>query len=361
MKKGGKAKQSFKEKIISYVKQFKPPLTNTKLQHSLKSEVCGDNAMCGLEYNPFVGKPSLNETNVLNKYDKYEDSFCSINFFGKHWGEGKLFFPVMKRVVYLIRSLATEENKLSKLTVNVFLTDSKKHVPKQGEQFDFSHINSASCMRYNGTAKIEMWRKEELIKVFIHELVHAFNIHGTMHNTKICDKFNNMCDGSGSGLLLNETFNEFVTIHILCAITSLWKSELFRKNTSFEKEMLKHIETRKCACVRFMEHQNISPNGILKHVVEPKSIYHYYFYPLALLLNSGILDSLLRNKIENNAFFMDAEDNEVFQTKVIEALNTKIFRNELKISENCLGTSMRMSARLKGGANGYPVWIYVLK
>lgn len=361
MMKDEKNKSSFKESIIDYVKKFKLPLTNTKLKHSLTKEVCTDNTICGLQQNPFVGKSSLNKTKVLSKHEKYEDSFCSINFFGKHHGEGKLFFPVMKRIVYLMRSLATEENKLLRLTVNVFLTGSEKHVPQQGEKFDFSHINSASCIRYNGRAKIEMWRKEELIKVFIHELIHAFNIHGTMHNNKICDKFDNMCGVSGTEPLLNETFNEFVTIHIICAITSLWKSELFRKSTSFEEEMVKHIEARKCACIRFMKHQKMKFSEILNGVVEPKSMYHYFFYPLALLLNPGILDSLFSNKIENSAFFMDAEDNDIFQTKVIEALNTKIFRNELKISANCLGTSMRMSAKLKGGANSSPVWIYILK
>lgn len=64
------------------------------------------------------------------------------------------------------------------IDLTVILSPFKKHFPKSGESFNAEHVNSGFTVRYysKNHSKIVIYRKEEVVKVLIHEILHAFDM-----------------------------------------------------------------------------------------------------------------------------------------------------------------------------------------
>ena len=52
--------------------------------------------------------------------------------------------------------------------------DDKKRITPKTKELDKKNVNSGSCLKTDPVI-ITIYRKEELIKVVIHELIHAFD------------------------------------------------------------------------------------------------------------------------------------------------------------------------------------------
>jgi len=119
-------------------------------------------------------------------------------------------------------------NKELSSTLNIYIVplDIKKSLPKYNKTntipIGIENINSASTNIYfnnPGMGEVFIWRKSELSKVLVHELLHSFNydqnlLNFSKSNTSIFENINS--------LNLNETYTE-LTANILCLALNSFK------------------------------------------------------------------------------------------------------------------------------------------
>ena len=84
---------------------------------------------------------------------------------------------VIKRILH-IKKVYSIDASTKPLYIYIWLTDFKKTLPKKGEIIGADNANGG----YNEGNTILIWRKEELPKVLIHELLHSFNCQLQLFN-----------------------------------------------------------------------------------------------------------------------------------------------------------------------------------
>ncbi len=89
----------------------------------------------------------------------------------------KILFHYLPKIVELV---GKGNVKIKNLTINIFDYKGKKTLPAKGEVLSKKHINSGVHILHdfnglNPTHEIIVYRREEMMKVIIHELIHAFN------------------------------------------------------------------------------------------------------------------------------------------------------------------------------------------
>ena len=97
------------------------------------------------------------------------------------------------------------------LSIYLYMTPLKKHLPNKGEIIDWRHVNSAFTRTCRPNSEIVIYRQEEWFKVFIHETFHCFgldfsHLDETLNtvNRHMRDIFNVNVD-----ILLFESYTEF--------------------------------------------------------------------------------------------------------------------------------------------------------
>lgn len=158
-------------------------------------------------------------------------SYKSISFFINIYSVSKI--NIEKYILYIktIICLCLQEiiyDKKENFTLDLYLTDKKKSIP-----YDFQnkivnkHINSGYSS-YNDEMYICIYRKEEWLKVFIHECFHAFNMDFHQENIKFKNIFSNLFNIK-SNFLVFESFVEFWARILNCGIFSY----LLKPNMNF--------------------------------------------------------------------------------------------------------------------------------
>jgi len=74
----------------------------------------------------------------------------------------------------LMDLITPKSNVNTTLTVDIYLTSFKKKMPRFGEAFTSSHVNSALTYICNKHGEIIIYREEEWFKVLLHECIHSY-------------------------------------------------------------------------------------------------------------------------------------------------------------------------------------------
>ena len=107
------------------------------------------------------------------------------------------------------------------INLNVWRTNAKKcFPPHKTYPITCKHVNSGSTSFYGGKSSyIDIWRKEELLKVAIHEMIHYFQwdfFCDHQHTRLVRDHF---VISDATRLTLNETFTEVLATIIYSCVT----------------------------------------------------------------------------------------------------------------------------------------------
>ena len=134
-----------------------------------------------IEYNPkystidgkikftdseFLSKHVLNQLETFNKYIQIVEENIDIKIAG---------YSVDNKLINQIYSVVKLFHKLygkKKIQLKIGLTDVEKKI--DGELITTEHVNGG--LNYVGTGKIEIFIKEEVIKVLCHELAHDYKL-----------------------------------------------------------------------------------------------------------------------------------------------------------------------------------------
>ena len=90
--------------------------------------------------------------------------------------------PHARKIVLLMLFLLPFSNLLcsSTIEINLVLCDAKKKLPKRGEVIGPKHLNSGYCFRCMPGTGITVYRKEEWLKVLIHESFHYLGLDSSL-------------------------------------------------------------------------------------------------------------------------------------------------------------------------------------
>lgn len=138
------------------------------------------------------------------------------------------FLDQMKYVIRFILSLFKESTTKS-ITINYYLIDEKKMVPKKQTLLNHEHINSGMCSYITGKCDIHIWRKEEILKVTIHELLHGLHSVILTDTPKLISMYQSKYNISSKEININETYTEIWANILNCLLISFtFKTNVYK-------------------------------------------------------------------------------------------------------------------------------------
>jgi len=105
------------------------------------------------------------------------------------------------------------------LTIDIYLVDQKKTINSSTGLFTRNEINSGFCI-LGKTPHIVIYRKEELFKVIIHELIHAFQYDNYKDSDKLIKHYQEKYNISSEKINSNEAYTEIWANMINCYLIS---------------------------------------------------------------------------------------------------------------------------------------------
>ena len=189
--------------------------------------------------------------------------------------------------------------------IYIWLTDMKKQFPKKGQILGMDNVNSASCDVYppdiQKNGDIYIWRKEEILKVLIHELLHSLRYDYYSQN-KVLDNMLKKEFNVNNHLNINESYTETLATILNCIyftiengrsfeyFLALLSNEIGYSDRQVQK-ILKHYNYH-----HFGELYRKNSNRIFK---QNASVFSYYILKNILLNNvSEFIKYAMQNKLK---------------------------------------------------------------
>ena len=120
--------------------------------------------------------------------------------------------------------MSIDDIQKEKIIINYYLTNNKKYIQSKIPTKD--NINSGSCLNNRDTSIINIWRKEEVLKVTLHELIHALCFDDYNDTIEIINHYKQRYSVSSGSVQTNEAYTEIWANLINCFLLS-------KKNRSF--------------------------------------------------------------------------------------------------------------------------------
>jgi hypothetical protein len=136
---------------------------------------------------------------------------CKLNIFYKN----KISDEMINNLIGAISFIMSLSNRNLDVTLNIVLLKDKKLFNKN---FTPNEINSGMADFSNNT--IHIWRKEEIIKVIIHECIHILEFSKLTDTNKIINHYNTRYDINCHMMNINESYTEIWAKLLNCYYTS---------------------------------------------------------------------------------------------------------------------------------------------
>lgn len=307
--------------------------------------------------------------NLQYKYKKWN---IKINIFTEDEDNNliKLFNNILFRIILIIMFIENT-SKPKDLILNIYLTDEEKKIHYCKKEI-LGPLNSNSGL--TDGISITIFRKEELLKLVIHEIIHFYNIDIKTRNIFCKECYTNMFNIE-SNIIINESFVETwsTLLNLLFISNSLQEfNDLLEKEILFSLEQVAKIlinynfnsyeeflKENKSLSLGVKElrgaislHRQVWSGGEKKIIKQKTSVFSYY------IVKSIFLHSILFNKLNFLTIFLNINynHNNIFNysNQIIQLLkenynNHKIiftinyFINNLK--NNCNKNSFRMTKK----------------
>lgn len=254
-------------------------------------------------HSKYVPKRIYREIETKTLYEKgdlisFQDEQNFISLFGNEKDR-----KIVRKNIKIVQLLIYLLHKLSGITftnhICIYLTPYKKVLPKKNEDYILSaeHVNSGlTTYRVNERENhIIIYRKEEWLKVLIHELLHAYRVDILAHNNKSILR---SIFPIKSELNYNEAYTECWAIILHCLLHSYVVSEsyemfcnMFHENIEMElsfsmmqaNKVLHHMYLHYNALI--IEHKHDVNISMIRNLYfkEDTNVFSYYILKLVLL------------------------------------------------------------------------------
>lgn len=214
----------------------------------------------------------------------------------------------------------------TKFEFNYIPTNFKKTLPKTIKTLGENEINSGMSLIYMN--KIYLWRREENLKVFLHELFHCLGFDRFLIEKK-CDlnKYFNL----EHNLSCNEAYNELCTMIYHCCFLKIENRKfnlikLIEKNRLFTMFQIKQI-------LQYYNFKELNNNKLFR---QNTSIFSYFILKGFYLFNFNKLIKIIKtdtfyffpiNNFEKfNNYYIDSIQNKKMYHLIRELINNFDFR-----------------------------------
>lgn len=283
--------------------------------------------------NKFISKTIINNIYKLkNKCIlnfKIKDNNINITIFHNEKNLDKF----INALIIYIKLMYNLCNCNKDINFTYYLTNSKKNVSnisiqKRNHIFTVNEINSG--LSYNNN--IIIWRKEEILKVTLHELIHNMNLDYRDENKDIIDYYNTIYNLNSSNMNTFEAYTDFWAI----IINAFLVSKLLNENYNYFKDILSiEISFILYQAKKILYLSRINNKDII-NINKNTNVFSYYIIKSSMFLS---LSNTLKYFINNNKNLFKITDINKFFTylKNLNVININNFKNK-----NILNT-MRMS------------------
>jgi|TARA_B110000208_G_scaffold35477_1_gene46910 hypothetical protein len=157
----------------------------------------------GLDDNPYIPdkfKKTLSQFKTHHSYRvKFDDCTIQIIIHCSHENIDEL----LKHVIYILGFMINmDRNKRQSFTLHLYLSDYKKVI--YGDDFTPENINSGSTSGRD----ILVWRKEDILKVIIHEIIHMMGFDEVDDTPELLQHYNDRYDMKNENINIYEAYTE---------------------------------------------------------------------------------------------------------------------------------------------------------
>lgn len=241
------------------------------------------------------------------------------------------FIKVIIPVIQFICSLS--ETTTTSLHLTYYLLDVPKHLPKKSSQPLTSYeINSGMCSIYEKYSEIVIYRKEEILKVTIHELIHSLKYDNLYDfNNTLIHKYQKQYNVFLKNLHINESYTELWSRLLHSFILSKNDINLFIKYVGFEYQY-SHFQCGKLQ--KIIQHQ--------PDLTQCSNIIPYYFITCELW--KQLHKFLQMSKVMNHNYIKITKPKEWFSFILsLDKINIENIEELNKIKKNYLTTTLTMT------------------
>lgn len=252
----------------------------------------------------------------------------------------KLIKIISQYIQYIVSLSNTNRN----ININIYLTGFKKY-SKNGIP-DKDSINSGSCLNNGSNSEINIWRKEELLKVMVHELIHALCFDRYSDNENIINHYKSIYNLSSNVINTGEAYTEIWANILNCyLISKIYNKgeEYFYRLMGIEKDFClfqahkifyltginkKKIDVNKYSnvlsyyIIRMELYNNI--DGFLKFCRLKNINYIQIIHPLDYLIFLKNNSEINKIKSRNQRFNNIQNNNFIFKTMRFSAIELKV-------------------------------------
>jgi len=311
--------------------------TNIDKKH-ITFTLCNDKPNKYLESNDFMSDNIIEyiNTKLLYCYKVQYENNEIIFFTNKKYKHIPTIINKIIFIIVIIKRLFYREKYPQKCIF--FETNKKKQLPKEKNMIlNSDNINSAltylEFTKKNGD--IILYRKEECIKVLIHEMIHSNLIDKKIIYSKISNDFsNNFC--SNYKTLLNESFTEtfacIINIFIISIIKKMNVNEMFKNECIHSNIVCNRIKNYYgLDCFKSVIKMN---NSCSNHFKQKTNIISYYFLKNILLHHYIEFGNLIEKYNTNYKIINDKFNNELCKLllKYIDEIDNRKSNSDKSIS-----------------------------
>ncbi len=300
-----------------------------------------DKTLCDMIYgNDFVGIDIQHDVEI-HDIIKYEYKAADYDLTIYNYKNDNYHEIALNKIVHIIKLMKCITGNPTPPTIRILLSKQKKCLNNlYGKVLMPIHVNSGSSLTGEF---VQIWRREELYKVLIHELIHFYDIDFKEQvNNKALDlkKYLKTEYNINGHDCANESYTEFLALLINCCFSSVYLN--INVTTLFNYE-IKFTLFQICKILKFL---NI--NSFKDGVAQSTSALSYYYIKGLFLINNDKVFKFLNNDIANikitdikkfSDLIKECEQND---NKMMSCVEYDKFVS--KVNRNFLKNTMRMTA-----------------
>lgn len=308
------------DKLYHYFEKYYK-FSNYKLIYN--DDIINNNIHNNLINSKYISKNIKESITKLKKYKNIKYTYNNINININIYYNDKNIDIFIKTIIIYINYMCNLINNNNKdINITYYLTDNIKIHNNDGI-LNSNNINTG----LSTNNEIVIFRKEEILKTTIHELIHLMNIHYINDNNNIINHYNKKYDDKSNIINTFESFTDFWAILINIYLTT----KLLNTNLVFFKNII-YIEKAFIIyqCLKMLYLKN---KYKIKNLNKYTNITSYYIIKCEMFMNLENTLKYMKYNINN----LNREDFYLFLKKL-----NKI--NYMSINENNnVYTTTRMS------------------
>ena len=195
------------------------------------------------ETNPYIPQTFKNTIISFHKNYSYRVNFlnCSVdlNIHCKNENIDELLYHILEVLKFM---MSVDDNKKS-FSLHIYLTDYKKSVSRGS--YTPEGVNSGSTDRNN---TIIIWRKEDILKVLIHEIIHLLGFDNVEDSQEIIDHYNEKYRLGNKKLNVYEAYTEIWALLIHSYYLAIVTQKSLTTKISVKELFLNYVIIEKHWC-----------------------------------------------------------------------------------------------------------------